>query len=152
MGFGLPAAIGAALANPDRQIINITGDGSFFMNIQELATLAELDLNIKIIIFNNKHLGLVRQQQEMFYNNNIFACKFSHETDFAAIGRAFGIKSYDLNDPNVFRRFPEILSGIGPVLINAPILFSENVLPIVPPGMANRDMIWQEKSARKISF
>ncbi len=145
MGFGLPAAIGAALANPGKCVINITGDGSFFMNIQELATLADLNLNVKIIILNNRHLGLVRQQQEMFYNRNIFACKFDPVTDFAAIGRAFGIESCNLNDGNTHRKLHGLLSKPGPVLINAPILFSANVLPIVPPGSANRDMIGHQK-------
>ncbi|MFH0974539.1 MAG: biosynthetic-type acetolactate synthase large subunit [Spirochaetota bacterium] len=146
MGFGLPAAIGVALANPGKCVINISGDGSVFMNIQELATLAELNLNVKIIIFNNRHLGLVRQQQEMFYNNNIYASRFESDVDFTEIGRAFGIKSYNLGDEDTQKNLSGLLSGHGPVLINAPVLFSENVLPIVPPGMANRDMIIDEKS------
>ncbi|MCL1833517.1 MAG: biosynthetic-type acetolactate synthase large subunit, partial [Leptospirales bacterium] len=81
MGFGLPAAIGAALANPKRQVICFSGDGSILMNIQELATLSDLQLNVKIIIFNNGQLGLVRQQQELFYDNNFSASKFESSPD-----------------------------------------------------------------------
>ncbi len=146
MGFGLPAAIGAALANPDRQVINITGDGSFFMNVQELATLAELHLNVKIIILNNGHLGLVRQQQEMFYGNNIFACKFEYNTDFAAIARSFGIESCSLSDGNTDNKLSVLLSKSGPALIDVPVFPFENVLPIVPPGMPNRNMIGEKEN------
>lgn len=146
MGFGLPAAIGAALANPDRRVVCISGDGSIFMNIQEFATLKELDLNITIIIMNNKHLGLVRQQQEMFYNGNIYACKFDIDFDFVRIARAFDIKSYDLGqstDPALL--LSESLRCCGPCLVNVPIHYGEKVLPIVPPGEANRNMIAEVK-------
>jgi acetolactate synthase-1/2/3 large subunit len=146
MGFGLPAAIGAALANPDRRVVCISGDGSIFMNIQEFATLKELDLNITIIIMNNKHLGLVRQQQEMFYNGNIYACKFDIDFDFVRIARAFDIKSYDLGQsPEPALLLLESLQCSGPCLVNIPIHYSEKVLPIVPPGEANRNMIAEVK-------
>ena len=76
MGFGLPAAIGAALAAPGRRVVCVSGDGSFLMNIQELATLAELDLNVAVVVMNNRHLGLVRQQQELFYGGRLSASRF----------------------------------------------------------------------------
>jgi acetolactate synthase-1/2/3 large subunit len=98
MGFGLPAAIGASLANPGRQVICISGDGSIQMNLQEMATLAELDLDVAIIIMNNQHLGLVRQQQELFFNGNYIASRFASKLDFAAIGRQFGIRGINLED------------------------------------------------------
>ena len=98
MGFGLPTAIGAALANPDKQVICISGDGSIQMNIQEMATLGELGLNVAVIIMNNQHLGLVRQQQELFFNENYIASKFDSRLDFAAIGRQFGIRGIALNE------------------------------------------------------
>lgn len=142
MGFGLPAAIGAALAKPRKKIICITGDGSFLMNIQELATLADHNLNITVIIMNNGHLGLVRQQQEMFYNKNYIASKFETKTDFITIARGFGISSFDLgNESDPYGLLENVLSCDGPSVINAPIHFSENVLPIVPPGAANHEMI-----------
>jgi acetolactate synthase I/II/III large subunit len=143
MGFGLPAAIGAALAHPARQVVCISGDGSFQMNIQELATLAELELNVSIVIMNNQHLGLVRQQQELFFNGNYIASRFARRLDFAAIGREFGIRSINLasvNDP--LRVMGEMLAlQAGPCIIDVPVHFAENVFPIVPPGAANRDMI-----------
>jgi acetolactate synthase-1/2/3 large subunit len=142
MGFGLPAAIGAALANPNRKVICFSGDGSILMNIQELATLAELNLNITIILLNNGHLGLVRQQQELFYNGNYIASKFDKEPDFAAIAKGFGIESFDLaacSDPET--ALQDALTQSQPCFINVPIDYKELVKPMVPPGKANIEMI-----------
>ena len=142
MGFGLPAAIGAALAHPERQVICISGDGSIQMNIQEMATLADLDLKVAVIIMNNQHLGLVRQQQELFFNGNYIASKFDSKLDFAAIGRQFGIRGINLEkaiDPG--KSIELMLKGRGPCIIDAPIHYSEKVFPMVPPGAANREMI-----------
>ncbi len=142
MGFGFPAAIGAALVNPDKRIVCISGDGSFLMNIQELATLADLNLNITVIIMNNGHLGLIRQQQELFYEKNYIAAKFITNPDFAAIARNFGIRSYDLEGmENSMDVLSESLTKTGPCVVNAPIHYAENVCPIVPPGAANYEMI-----------
>ncbi|MCX7746143.1 MAG: biosynthetic-type acetolactate synthase large subunit [Clostridia bacterium] len=142
MGFGLPAAIGAALANPQKRIVCFTGDGSVLMNIQELATLADLDLNVTVLIMNNGHLGLVRQQQELFYAKNFIASKFKTNPDFSAIGRDFGIPGYDLGDggdPTAI--LIKSLSEPGPSIVNVPIHFAENVMPMVPPGASNCEMI-----------
>ena len=142
MGFGLPAAIGAALANPERKIVCISGDGSFLMNIQELATLAEHNLNVAVIILNNQHLGLVRQQQELFYEGRIFASRFERQPDFVSIAEGFGIQGYDLektDDP--VRTLETALKTQGPVLINAPVDYEHNVYPMVPPGASNKEMI-----------
>ena len=142
MGFGLPAAIGAALANPGRRVLCITGDGSLQMNIQELATLAELDLPVTILVMNNNHLGLVRQQQELFYGENYIASRFDVDLDFAAIGRKFGIKGYRAARGRSVRKvLAAALSSPGPSIVDIVIGHGENVLPIVPPGSANRDMI-----------
>lgn len=142
MGFGLPVAIGAAYANPGRDIICFTGDGSILMNIQELATLAELDLNVKIVLMNNGQLGLVRQQQELFYGGNFFASKFSSSTDFTGIARHFGIRSYSI-DPGMHSEFrpEEYLAGKGPILMNIHIDTEYNVYPMVPPGEENNKML-----------
>lgn len=142
MGFGLPAAIGAAYANPDREVICFTGDGSILMNIQELATLAELNLNIKIVLLNNGQLGLVRQQQELFYGGNYFASKFSSSTDFTGIARHFGIKSVSI-DPGMHSTFrpEEYLREKGPMLLNIHIDTEYNVYPMVPPGEENIKML-----------
>jgi len=145
MGFGLPAAIGAALANPGRTVLCASGDGSFQMNIQELATLAELDLPVKIVIMNNGHLGLVRQQQELFYDKRYIASRFSLKLDFAALGRQFGIPGFRVAEPgDLAGALERALSEPGPCIIDIPIHYEENVYPIVPPGASNRDMIGSE--------
>ena len=145
MGFGFPAAIGASLANPEKKVICFSGDGSFLMNIQELSTLSELDLDIKIIIFNNRHLGLVRQQQEYFYGKEYIASQFYCKTDFAKIGEGFGIESYDLEmDETPFLTLEKAIKKEGPVLINIPLAPEENVTPMVAPGCANYEMIGGE--------
>ncbi|MFB3902479.1 MAG: acetolactate synthase large subunit [Acidobacteriota bacterium] len=145
MGFGMPAAIGAALACPNRQIICFSGDGSLLMNIQELGTAAEERANIKVIVMNNAHLGLVRQQQELFYGSRFSASRFHAEPDFAAIARGFGIEAVDLGDtPDPKKVLRNALGRRGPCLINVPIPAEDKVFPMVPPGAANRDMIGGE--------
>ncbi len=142
MGFGLPAAIGAALALPERRVVCFTGDGSILMNIQELATLAELNANVAVIILNNGHLGLVRQQQELFYGERYAASRFEATPDFAAIARGFGVRALNAAaGANLLEALVAELRTPGPVLIDAPIRFNENVWPMVPPGAANRDML-----------
>jgi len=142
MGFGLPAAIGAALENPDKTIICFTGDGSILMNIQELATMADFNLNIKVIVLNNGHLGLVRQLQEMFYEKKYIATKFVTNPDFTMIAKGFGINSYDLSfEEDYLSHLRELLTNKGGCLINIPTDSSELVLPIVSPGSGNHVMI-----------
>ena len=142
MGFGLPTAIGAALANPDKKIVCISGDGSILMNIQELATLAEQDLDITIIIMNNGQLGLVRQQQELFYDNHIFASRFNFQPDFSVIAKGFGIPAWDLcKSGNPQQSVSRALAHPGPGLINAPVHRHINVYPMVVPGASNLEMI-----------
>ena len=149
MGFGLPAAIGAALAMPERTVVCFSGDGSLLMNIQELATAAEENVNVKVILLNNEHLGLVRQQQQLFYGERFHASRFHAKTDFAAIARGFDVNAIYLGrveDP--IASLAEALETPGPCLINVPIDAEENVFPMVPPGGANRDMIGGEADDR----
>ncbi len=142
MGFGLPTAIGAALANPGRRVLCISGDGSFQMNIQELATLAELGLPVTILLFNNGHLGLVRQQQELFYEGNYIASRFDLKLDFAAISRQFGIQGFSVKQPeSITDVLREALSHDGPSLVDIPVHHEEKVFPMVAPGRANTEMI-----------
>ncbi len=148
MGFGMPAAIGAALANPDKKVVCISGDGSFLMNIQELATLAEHQLDVAVVIMNNNHLGLVRQQQALFFNNRFSASKFNCSPDFAAIARGFGIWSYKIeNAGNPHEIIRKALRSKGPVVLDIAINNETNVFPMVPPGAANREMIGGETHA-----
>ncbi len=142
MGFGVPAAIGAALAFPSRQVVCFSGDGSMQMNIQELATAVEQQVNIKIIILNNNSLGLVRQQQELFYEKNHFASDYQIDIDFAAIAQGFGMKAINLkDDEDPEKTLIMALNEPGPCLINVPIGKDEEVYPMVPPGAANKTMI-----------
>ena len=142
MGFGLPTAMGAALAEPDRTVVCFTGDGSFKMNIQELATLAEEGLNVKIVLMNNNALGLVYQQQTLFYGKRLFASKYRTEPDFVKIAEGFGVPAVDLDkadDPRA--ALAEALHAPGPCLIHATIDREQFVYPMVPPGAANTEMI-----------
>jgi len=142
MGFGVPAAIGAALAEPTKPVICISGDGSVLINIQELATLAEENLNVKILVMNNAHLGLVKQQQELFYNGRKCAAEFNISPDLTAISRGFGIPAYNLAHIEApLDLLKTVLNEPGPCLINIPIAPEENVFPMVPPGAANHEMI-----------
>jgi acetolactate synthase-1/2/3 large subunit len=136
MGFGLPAAMGAALAEPAATIACFTGDGSFLMNIQELATLAELKLNVKILLFDNASLGMVRQQQSLFYGRRLCASEYERPSDFVRIARAFDIDAIDLSTCSE-SEFGTALRRPGPVLIRIPIGAAEMVMPMVAAGAAN---------------
>jgi acetolactate synthase-1/2/3 large subunit len=142
MGFGLPAAIGAALALPDRTVVCFSGDGSLMMNIQELATAVEENINVKIVLLDNNALGLVRQQQDLFFDGRFFASDYRYRPDFVKIAEGFGMRAVSLGsavDPAA--TLADALSTPGPHLIHAPISADERVYPMVPPGGANIDMI-----------
>lgn len=147
MGFGMPAALGASLAAPDKLVICFSGDGSIMMNIQDLATAMEYDIPIKIVLTNNNALGLVRQQQDMFYGKRYYASDYTRRVDFIKIADGFGIKTHDLgesDDPAA--TLAEALAESGPSLIHVPISADEPVYPMVPPGAANSEMIGGEKN------
>jgi acetolactate synthase I/II/III large subunit len=138
MGFGLPAAIGALLAQPSAMAVCFTGDGSLLMNVQELATLAELDLNLKIILLDNAALGLVRQQQELFYRQRFVASTYQRPSSFVAIAKAFGIPAFDLGTASApHGALTNALHTPGPMLVRVPIAAEHHVLPMVAPGAAN---------------
>jgi acetolactate synthase-1/2/3 large subunit len=142
MGFGMPAAIGAALAEPQRTVVCFTGDGSILMNIQELVTAAEEDVNVKIVLMNNSSLGLVFQQQTLFYGERIYASKFKGMPDFIRVAEGFGVPAVDLDrETDPLAALATALSTRGPMLIHASIAMHEQVLPMVPPGAANKEMI-----------
>ncbi len=142
MGFGVPAALGAALAEPERPVVCFTGDGSLLMNIQELATIVEQRANVKIILLNNRSLGLVRQQQQLFYGGNVMASVFEHNVDYPAIARGFGMCAYDVTDTaELDAVLQAALQSTGPCLVNIPVAMDEDVYPMVPPGAANSTMI-----------
>ncbi|MCR1794636.1 biosynthetic-type acetolactate synthase large subunit [Leptospira sp. id769339] len=142
MGFGLPAAIGASLADPNSMIVCFSGDGSILMNIQELDTLSELKSNIKIIIFDNRNLGLVRQQQNLFYGSRYNGSSYPPHSKFSKIANAFGIPSLDLGEAGKsLEDLEDFLKEKGPGLIVVPIDQDLQVLPMVPPGKSNLEML-----------
>ena len=146
MGFGLPAAIGAQFADRNSTVINVTGDGSFMMNAQELATIRRYKLPLKLIILDNQCLGMVRQQQELFYNNRESHINLDDNPDFVAMARAFDIPALHIDRTDQIRRGIEtILAYDGPMLLHVAISREENVWPIVKPGGSNRDMIDETK-------
>jgi len=142
MGFGLPAAIGASLAEPKKLILCFSGDGSIMMNIQDLATAMEQGVNVKIILTNNNALGLVRQQQDLFYGKRYYASDYTQKVDFIQIAKGFGVATYDFSttdDPIAL--LIEAFSKTGPALIHVPVSPDAPVYPMVPPGAANSEMI-----------
>jgi acetolactate synthase-1/2/3 large subunit len=142
MGFGLPAAIGAALAAPERKVICFSGDGSLLMNIQELATAAEEQVDVKIVLMDNGSLGLVHQQQSLFYGGRTYASKYRACPDFIALATGFGVRAIDLDraaDPR--RALAAAIEAPGPCLVHASIDIEEKVFPMVPPGASNLEMI-----------
>ena len=142
MGFGLPAAVGAALANTDRKVICFSGDGSLMMNIQEMATAAENQLDVKIILMNNEALGLVHQQHSLFYKQGVFAATYPGMINFMQIAAGFGLHTCDLNaEEDAHAALQAAISRPGPALIHVRIDPEQKVYPMVPPGAANTEMV-----------
>jgi acetolactate synthase-1/2/3 large subunit len=142
MGFGVPAGMGAKLARPDAQVVTISGDGSFFMNIQELATLRRYNIPLKIVLLDNASLGLVRQWQELFFDRNFSEIDLSDNPDFAAVAQAFGIEAFRISKrEEVSPGIARLLAATGPCLAHVLIDAKDNVWPLVPPGKSNSDMM-----------
>ena len=142
MGFGLPAAIGASLQNPQKRVICISGDGSILMNVQELATLAESNLAVTVIIFVNHTLGMVYQQQKFLFDKNYSASTFSAQPDFLQIAKGFGIEGTNANtDSEWFKKAFDQNRKNKPYIVTVKVDPEENVLPFVPGGKANIDSI-----------
>ena len=138
MGFGLPTAVGAALANEGKRVVCISGDGSILMNIQELATLSELGLDVTVIVLQNGSLGMVRQQQEYLFKKNYSASIFEKVPDFLSIAKGFDIDAIDANaDSEWYKK----AFAKGPHVVRLNIAMAENVLPFVSAGNANIDAI-----------
>ncbi len=142
MGFGFPASIGAQMGNPEKLVIDIAGDGSIQMNIQELATAMEQKLPIKIIILNNGYLGMVRQWQELFYGKRYSAVKFNVLPDFVKLAEAYGAVGIRITRPEeVEPTLKKILSMNTLVILDVHIAPEEGVFPMVPAGKATTEMI-----------
>ena len=142
MGYGLPAAVGAQFARPEDRIILITGDGSLQMSIQELGTVAQNKLPIKIILLNNGVLGMVRQWQKMFYAERYSQIQLQGNPDFVKVAEAYGIHGIHVNSVEEVRSaIEEAFAHPGPVLVDIKISMDEDVLPLVPPGKDITEMI-----------
>lgn len=142
MGFGLPAAIGAQLACPDSCVINVSGDGSMMMNLQELATLRRYDLPVKIVLFDNRALGMVRQWQELFHSRRYSEVDLSDNPDFVQVAESMRIPAIRVEQQkDVEWSVRRLLSEPGPVLAHVLIHQEANVWPIVGPGMTNSEML-----------
>ena len=142
MGFGLPAGIGAKLADPDATVVVIAGDGGFMMNVQELATLRRYGVAVKILLLDNSSLGLVRQWQELFFNQNYSEVDLSDNPDFVKVAEAFGVEAFRISRrEEVTAGIARLLAAEGPCLAHVIIDPRENVWPLVPPGKNNAEMM-----------
>lgn len=141
MGFGLPSAIGAQVACPDKKIISIVGDGGFQMNIQELILLKAYKLPVKVFIMNNSYLGMVRQWQELFHERRYSEVNLEINPDFVKVAEAYGIKSVTLESEEDLEKIDEILKSDEPILVNCIVKKEENVYPMIPAGKSVEDMI-----------
>jgi acetolactate synthase-1/2/3 large subunit len=142
MGFGLPAAVGAAFAQPDKLVFALCGDGGFQMSIPELATIANHKLPVKIIVMNNGHLGMVRQWQEMFYNNRLSSVQLDSFPEVEKLAGAYGFTGRTVESPRMLRDALETaVNEPGPYLLNVRVSPFENVFPMVPAGGAINEMV-----------
>ena len=142
MGFGLPAAVGAQFARPDKLVFALCGDGGFQMSIPELATIANHALPIKIIVMNNGYLGMVRQWQELFYKNRLSAVQLDGFPDPEKLAGAYGFRGKTVESPRELRgALEEAVKDPGPYLLNVRVVPFENVYPMVPAGGAINEMV-----------
>jgi len=146
MGFGIPAAIGAQISAPKTQVITVSGDGSFMMNVQELATIKRYQLPVKIVLIDNSRLGMVRQWQELFFKRRYSETDLSDNPDFVTLATAFDIKAKTITKKKeISDAFDEMLNHNGAYLLHVKIDAMDNVWPLVPPETSNSKMI--EKTA-----
>jgi acetolactate synthase-1/2/3 large subunit len=142
MGFGLPAAIGAKAACPDKMVIDVAGDGSIQMNIQELMTAIESKIDVKIVILNNQYLGMVRQWQELFYEKIYSSTNMENAPDFVKLAEAYGAKGFRCTRPDqVEATLAQGLAHEGTVIMDFAVDREESVYPMVPAGGAITDML-----------
>jgi len=144
MGFGLPAAIGAKFGRPDKQVICVSGDGSFQMNMQELGTAVENEMDLKIIVLNNRHHGMVRQWQTLFFEGNYSSSRFEVLPDFVKVAKSFGAEGFHISKPDELEEgLKEALSTDGVVLVEIDVDYEEMVYPMLSPGGDMSEMIVQ---------
>jgi acetolactate synthase-1/2/3 large subunit len=142
MGYGVPAALGAQVANPETLTICVSGDASFLMNMQELSTIKQYQLPVKIFILNNRYMGMVRQWQELIYEKRESQSYMNSLPDFMKLAESFGIKGIECENPdNLDQKILEMINHQGPVLFNCLVAKSENVFPMIPAGSAHNEIL-----------
>ena len=140
MGFGLPAAIGAQFGNPDRTVVAVVGDGGLQMTLNELATARRYDLPLKVLLIDNRRLGMVRQWQELFYERRYSAVDLSDNPDFVGLAKAFGLQAESVDSAaDLDDALDRLLRATGPALLHCACFPTENVWPLIPPGGATAD-------------
>ena len=141
MGFGLPAAIGAKLGNPDKQVVVFIGDGGFQMTIQELATAWHYKIPVKIVLLNNSCLGMVRQWQQLFFDKR-YACTIMSNPDFIKISEGFGLEAKKITERKDLKNaISTMLEAEGPYLLEIAVEKIDNVFPMIPSGAAVSEMM-----------
>ena len=149
MGYGLPAAVGAKVANPDTEVIVFMGDGGFQMNMQELGTIKQNNIGVKMVIMNNSWLGMVRQWQELFYDKR-YSFTYLENPDFQQIAQAYGIPAAKVSNlEELDEAIERMLQTDGPFLLETNVLSGENVFPMIPAG-ATIDQIFMDKDFTQI--
>ncbi|MEL7594653.1 acetolactate synthase 2 catalytic subunit [Aeromonas veronii] len=144
MGFGLPAAIGAKMSRSEDEVVLVSGDGSFMMNVQELGTIRRAQLKVKMVLLDNQRLGMVRQWQELFFDGRYSETILSDNPDFVALAAAFGIPGETITcKEQIAGALDRLLASEGAYLLHVAISEEENVWPLVPPGVANHKMMEQ---------
>jgi acetolactate synthase-1/2/3 large subunit len=143
MGFGFPAAIGAWFARQDQEVWAVVGDGGFQMTLCELATAAVHEVGVKILVINNNYLGMVRQWQEMFWENRLSGVDLEGNPDFVKLAEAYGVKGLRIRRPgDIDRKLREARAHKkGPVLVVAEVMKEDNVFPMIPAGAPIANMI-----------
>jgi acetolactate synthase-1/2/3 large subunit len=145
MGYGLGAAIGAKVANPDRPVILITGDGSFHMNMNEMACAVSENLNITVLVFNNGVLGMVRQWQRLFYEQRYSYTNINRKTSFVKLAQAFGAQGFSIEQKDqIIPVLQEALSSKGSCIVDCKLNKDDYVFPIIPPNGTSEDIIFSE--------
>jgi acetolactate synthase-1/2/3 large subunit len=142
MGFSVPAAIGAQVGAPDRNVVVICGDGGFYMNIQELATISTYGIPLKIVVINNGHLGMIRQMQDLWYNARFTTSDLGDRVDLVAVAKGFGVPAERVAvDEDPAAAIARMSSADGPYMLEAMVDPDNYVYPIIPPGCSNVEMI-----------
>ncbi len=152
MGYGIPAAMGAQVAHPDSKVVCVTSEGSMMMNVQEMLTIARNRLPVKILNLNNKVLGMIRQWQELFHDNNESECDLSAGPDFLKLAESMGFTAMSCDDPeNVDATIKQMLETDGPVFVNMATDRFENVFPMIPAGAAHNEIVLGPEQRMKVA-